>query len=235
MATLHIGCLVFDYQAIDVIGPCDLLNSCSKRYATAMTFYGPVEQEALQNAPDFVFHHIGENLKPVPLLTSGLTLVPTTTVDDCPELDALIVGGPNPTRFTIPPEYKTLIQRHVAAGKLLFTTCTGAAVIAAAGVLDGRNATINNLEYNWVVKQYPAVKWTKAKKWVVDRNIWTGSGAVAGMDMFAHWVKESFGLPVLRQGSLALDYEPRDIDGLFTVLAPRFDSSGKQISTHVFP
>lgn len=145
---IHFGSLVFDYQAIDVIGPFDLLNSSSKRLMTAMEFFGPVDEESLARAPEFVFHHIGETRDPVPLLTSALTIVPTATVDDCPELDCLLVGGPNPACSQIPPKYVESIQRHVAAGKLLFTTCTGAAVVAATGVLDGKCATINNLEYN---------------------------------------------------------------------------------------
>lgn len=84
------------------------------------------------------------------------------------------------------------IQDHVAVGKLLFTTCTEAALVAATGVLDGKRATINNLEYKWVVEKYPNVKWIKKKKWIVDGNIRTGSGAVSGMDMFAHWLEENF-------------------------------------------
>ncbi|KAJ6164969.1 hypothetical protein N7470_003641 [Penicillium chermesinum] len=226
MATVHVGCLLYDYQAIDVVGPCDLLNSCGKHIANALTFFGPVDPEALQKAPDSVFHHIGPTLEPVSLLTSGLKIQPTTTVDDCPELDCLLIGGPAPVGFEMPPKYPEFIQRHVAAGKLVFTSCTGAAVAAAAGVLDGKHATINNVEYEWAAKQFP--------KWIVDGNIWTGSGAVAAMDMVAHWVKENFGMAVLVQGCLGLDYEPRDSDGLFTVLPPRYDESGNRIATHVF-
>ncbi|KAA8644965.1 hypothetical protein EYZ11_004492 [Aspergillus tanneri] len=235
MAPIHFGCLLFDYQAIDVIGPCDLLNSATKHLMTAMNFFSPVDEETIARAPEFVFHHVGETLEPVALLTSAVTLMPTTTVDDCPELDCLLVGGPNPAKFKVPLKYIEFIRRHVAAGKLLFATCTGAAVVAATGVLDGKMATVNNLEYDWVTKQYPKVKWTKDKKWIVAGNIWTGSGAVAGMDMFAHWLEENFGLDVLIQASRALDYEPRDSDGLFNVLPQRYDSTGKEISTHVFP
>lgn len=53
--------------------------------------------------------------------------------------------------------------------------------------------------------------------------------------MLAHWLKENFGLKVLRQGSLSLDYEPRDSDGLFNVLPQRHDAFGNKVSTHVFP
>lgn len=235
MAPIHIGCLVFDYQAIDVIGPCDLLNSATKRLMTGISLYVPVDPRTIEKAPEFVFHHIGETIAPVNLLTSAITLVPTVTVDDVPELDILIIGGDSPARSNIPEKYKEFIRRHVAAGKLLFTTCTGSAVVAGTGALDGRRATVNNLEYNYVKNRYPAVQWTREKKWIVDGNVWTGSGALAGMDMVAHWIKENFGLDVLLQAALSLDYEPRDADGLFTVFPQQYDADGNKLSTHVFP
>merc|ERR1712000_733308 len=179
MAPFHFGALVYNYQAIDVIGPFDLLNSSGK---------------------------------------------------------ALLSGGPDIAHFELSPKYADFIRRHVAAGKLIFSTCTGSGVLASTGVLDGKAATINNFEYAYTVRAYPRVNWTKDKKWVVDGNIWTGSGAVAGMDMFAHWIKENYGLDVLTLGAAGLDHEPRDIDGAFdTVLKQRYDASGKRLPAHVFP
>lgn len=234
MAPIHFGCLVFDYQAMDVFGPTDVINSASKKYMEELSAVLPVKKETLARAPEFVFHHIGVTLDPVTLVSSSVTIVPTTTVDDCPKLDCLLIGGPDPVTFELHPKHADLVRRHVAAGKLLFSTCTGAAVVASTGVLDGKHATINNVALGLVKQKYPNVKWTDEKKWVVDGNIWTGGGAVAGMDMFAHWLKESFGLDVLIQGALLLDYEPRDIDGVLNVIPKRYDESGKQISTHVF-
>ncbi|KAI0197970.1 class I glutamine amidotransferase-like protein [Astrocystis sublimbata] len=228
------GSLLYDYQAIDVIGATDLLNSSGKQILKALRTYGPIDESTISRAPELVFHHIGLTREPVTLLTSNLTIVPTATVDDCPELDVLLLGGPNPEHFQLDPTYAEFIRRHVASGKLVFTTCTGAYVAAQAGVLDGKNATINHMEIEWVKKRFPQVKWTMEKQWMVDGNIWTGSGAVAGMDMVAHWIQMNFGHDVLTAGALGLDYEPRDIDGLFTVLPKRFDENGKQIPTHVF-
>ena len=101
----------------------------------------------LDRAPEFVFHHIGENLEPFHLMTSSITILPTVTVDDCPELDRLLIGGPIPEEFKFPPKFVDFTKRHVAAGKLLFTTCTGASALATTGVIDGRKATVNNVEY----------------------------------------------------------------------------------------
>lgn len=235
MAPLHIGCPLFDYQAIDVLGPTDLLNSCTKRYLQALSPLTSVTEETISRAPEFVFHHIGVTREPVVLTSSGITMVPTTTVDECPELDYILVGGTDPVNFKLPPKLAELIQRHAAAGKPIFTNCTGAAAVASTGVLDGKTATINNVAYHLMKKIYPQVNWTLEKKWVVDGNFWTAGGAVAGMDMFSHWIAEKFGLDVLAQGTLLLDFEPRDIDGILNVLPKRYDESGKQLFTHVFP
>ncbi|EGR44122.1 uncharacterized protein TRIREDRAFT_70991 [Trichoderma reesei QM6a] len=233
MSRIQFGVLAYDYQVLDVAGPSDLLTCASKELMEGLRYLGPIDQATIDRAPQFDFHHIGVTRDPVQL-TSSMSIVPTTTVDECPELDILLLGGPNPIGFELHPKFADLIRRHVAAGKLLFTNCTGASVAAVAGVLDGKNATVNNIEFEYAKKHYPNVKWTMDKKWVIDGNIWTGSGAVAGMDMFSYWLKENYGMDVLIQAALALDYEPRDINGLLNVIPKRYDANGQQISTHVF-
>ncbi|KAI1111280.1 class I glutamine amidotransferase-like protein [Nemania sp. NC0429] len=233
MSPITFGALAYDYQVIDVIGITDLINSGSKLILNAIKTYAPVDEQTIAEAPDCVFHHIGLSKEPVALLSSQITIVPTATVDDCPELDVLILGGPNPDGFELHPKYAEFIRRHVAAGKLVFTNCTGAFVAALAGVLDGKSATINHVEYEWVKKRFPKVNW-KIEQWVVDGNIWTGSGAVAGMDMVAHWMKEKYGEKVMTAGALGLDFEPRDVNAQLTVLPKRYDANGKQIPSHVY-
>lgn len=231
---MHVGTLVFAYQGIDAIGPLDLLSSANKPAFRTNREYGPVSDELIEQAPVFKFHHIGVTKEPVLLGTSQMTIIPTTTVDECPELDILIVPGPYLGNFDLHTKHAEFIRRHVSAGKLLWTTCTGASLVASTGVLDGKSATVNNIEYAWVRDRWPRVNWTREEKWVVDGNIWTGGGAVAAMDMVAHWLKEKYGQPVLVQAASTLDYEPRDKNGLFTVLHPRYNSEGNLVSTHLF-
>jgi len=234
MSPVHVGTLAFAYQVVDAIGPLDLLSSADQSAFRTNSEYGPVSDELISQAPEFVFHHIGVSRDPVLLGTSQMTIIPTSTVADCPELDILIVPGPYLGNFDLHPQHAEFIRRHVAAGKLLWTTCTGASLVASTGVLDGKSATVNNIEYTWVRDRWPQVKWTREKKWVVDGNIWTGGGAVAAVDMVAHWLKEEYGLPVLVQAASTLDYEPRDDDGMFTILPARYDDEGKRVSTHAF-
>ncbi|CCT72585.1 uncharacterized protein FFB20_01397 [Fusarium fujikuroi] len=234
MATVQFGILAFAYQVIDASGPMDLLNSANKTAFRINREYGPVSDELISQAPQFTFHHIGVTRDPVKLGTGQMTIIPTATVDDCPELDILLVPGPYLGNFDLHPKHADFIRKHVAAGKLLFTSCTGASLVASTGVLNGKTATVNNIEFDWVRNRWPQVNWTREKKWIIDGNIWTGSGAVAAMDMVAYWLKENYGLPVLVQAASTLDYEPRDSDGLFCVLPQRCDSKGEKTSTHVF-
>jgi len=232
---VHFGALVYEYQAMDVVGPFDLINSAGRKIAEYAYNHGGVSKETVQKAPNFIFHHIGESLDPTRLLSSNFHIQPTDTIDSPPEIDYLLIGGPIPETFKFPQKYVDFIKRHHAAGKTIFTTCTGASALASTGILDGKNATVNNLEYKWVASQYPKVNWSKDKKWVIDGNIWTGGGAVAGMDMFAHWLEKNYGKDVMIAGAMGMDFEPRDIDGMIGVVPLRYDASGKQISTTIFP
>ena len=63
------------------------------------------------------------------------------------------------------------------------TVCTGSALLARTGLLDGRPATSNKLAWDWVVQQGPAVRWQRRARWVDDGNVLTSSGVSAGIDM----------------------------------------------------
>jgi transcriptional regulator GlxA family with amidase domain len=208
MAPIHIGTLAYAYQVVDSAGPTDLLSSAKRSALQTVKQYGPIDEELISRAPEFVFHHIGVSRDPVLLGTSQLTIVPTTTVDECQGIDILLVPGPYLGNFELHPKHAELIRKHVAAGKLLWSTCTGASVIASAGVLDGKRATVNNIEYDWVRKRWPKINWTREKKWIIDGNIWTGSGAYAATDMVAHWLKENYGLDFLLKLPLASTTKP---------------------------
>ena len=133
-----------------------------------------------------------------------------------------MIGGSSPEHSALSEEFAEFVRKHVAAGKVLLTNCTGSAAVAPTGALDGKTATVNNLMYEWSKKTYPKVKWVKGKKWVVDGNVWTAGGAVAGMDMAAQWLSERFGKDVMKQGCRVLEFEPRDVDGKANVVFPGF-------------
>ena len=68
---------------------------------------------------------------------------------------------------------------------MVTSVCTGSALLAAAGLLDGYRATSNKLAFEWVSSQGRDVTWVAKARWVQDRDRWTSSGVAAGMDMTA--------------------------------------------------
>ena len=87
------------------------------------------------------------------------------------------------------------------------SVCTGAALLARAGVLDERQATSNKAAFSWVVGQGPRVRWVKQARWVEDGKFWTSSGVSAGIDMALAVIAKLFGEKTGDELALATEYE----------------------------
>lgn len=212
MAPIQFGILMIPYQTLDVAGPLDILSSNSKALISPYEASGfPGTAGLTEKAIDIVFHHINTTLSPVQM-TASMNVLPTTTVDDCPPLDYLLVGGPDPQTFVLDEKFAEFVKKHVGEGRGLFTTCTGGLAISSTGVLDGKRATTNHMALPLAIQTRPQVKWEKVQ-WVEEGNIWTAGGACAGMDMMAHWVIEKYGMELAKFGFEGLDFEPRDVNG----------------------
>ena len=91
------------------------------------------------------------------------------------------------------------------------SVCTGAALLARAGVLDERQATSNKAAFSWVVSQGPRVRWVKQARWVEDGKFWTSSGVSAGIDMALAVIARLIRLELAEELAVLMDYEwPRD-------------------------
>ncbi|KAI1351316.1 ThiJ/PfpI family protein [Xylaria sp. FL0043] len=176
------GVVIFPaFQALDVFGPLDALNSLSRTT--------PLELSLLAATLDPVSTkvegpgHIGQSV------------VPTHTFDQCPEdLEVLLVpGGPgtrNPATTAPIVEFLKMVFPRL---RFLLTVCTGSAILAQSGLLDGRRATSNKRSWEWATSQGPAVQWVREARWVVDGNIWTSSGISAGIDLMFAFIADQYG------------------------------------------
>ncbi|MEW6436720.1 MAG: DJ-1/PfpI family protein [Pseudomonadota bacterium] len=155
---LNIGILIFpDMDQIDFTGPFEVLS----------------------RVPDAKVYALGA--RPGPFRDHrGLIVTPDMPLADAPPLDLLqVAGGPGQQALMHDAPVLDFIRAHVAAGKPLFSVCTGALICGAAGVLKGRRATTH-----WsALDLLPYFGATPVRERVViDGNIVTAAGVTAGID-----------------------------------------------------
>lgn len=90
---------------------------------------------------------------------------------------------------------------------IMASVCTGAALLAKAGLLDGRPATTNHAAFGWVVQQGPAVLWDSVSRWVDAGHYVTSAGVSAGTDMAFHLVSRLAGRAVAENAVRAAEYD----------------------------
>ncbi|KZV86350.1 class I glutamine amidotransferase-like protein [Exidia glandulosa HHB12029] len=197
---VNIGYVVFpSFQALDVFGPLDPLNMLS------MTV--PLNLSIIAGSLDPV------NTRPVSMATPsffGESIVPSHTFADPPKnLDVLIVPGGLGTRAPIEQLQPAIdfIKTQYPDLKYLISVCTGATLLARAGVLDGRRATSNKAAWAFVKSTGPNVEWVPQARWVVDGNIWTTSGVAAGIDGIFAWIGHVWGEDTSLRIANLIEYE----------------------------
>jgi transcriptional regulator GlxA family with amidase domain len=121
-----------------------------------------------------------------PLRTSsGLTIAPHAGLREAPvDIDTLIVaGGPGSTEAACDSELIEWIAQGATATRRTVSVCTGAFLLARAGMLDGRRATTHWAAAVELARLHPAVQVDPEPIFVRDGPIWTSAGVTAGMDL----------------------------------------------------
>ena len=90
---------------------------------------------------------------------------------------------------------------------LMTSVCTGAAVLAAAGVLDGQPAATNHASFAWVTGFGPNVKWDNRARWVDAGHHVTSAGVSAGIDMAFYLVSRIGGRAMAEQAARSAEYD----------------------------
>jgi len=133
---------------------------------------------------------------------------------DCPRLDLLLIPGGMGTRAEV--ENAALLdwlRRRAPETEVTMSVCTGSALLARAGLLDGKRATSNKMFFQWVAEQGPRVEWIRQARWVEDGRYATSSGVSAGMDMALAVIARLAGPELSEMLATATEYEwHRDAD-----------------------
>lgn len=175
-----------DFELLDVFGPVEMFGNLIGQVEVTM---------------------VGERAGTV-RSAQGPSVVTEHGFADCPRLDMYLVPGGMGTRVEIEnPSILQFLRERTAEVDFAMTVCTGTALLAKAGLLDGRKATTNKMLFEWVSAQGPKVEWVKEARWVEDGKFVTSSGVSAGIDMALAVIARLTSTQVSRTLAVATEYE----------------------------
>jgi transcriptional regulator GlxA family with amidase domain len=137
--------------------------------------------------------------------TAGFTVTPDYGLDELATADTIIVpgvgaGGPV-TDGSLPDDIRSGLLSAFSRKIRIVSICTGASVLAAAGLLDGRTAATHWAWGNRLSRLYPRVGWNFDVLFVDDGEILTSAGVGAGVDLCLHIVRNDHGAEVANRAA----------------------------------
>lgn len=201
-----VGILLYDYvDVLDFAGPAEVLSLTSNTKAEqALNLY---KKRLLPTNPFEVLTitESGEQIK----THSGIKVTPEYSMNNCPELDILIIpGGPLRAVQSIADNQSIIkwIQKHKDI-EYLCSVCTGALILAEAKLLSGKKATTHHLAINMLQNKYPDIRILEDSKVVHDANIITSGGVSSGINMAIYLVQQTIGLTAANRIAKTIEFD----------------------------
>lgn len=191
-APLRVGVLVFDgAEELDVVGPWDVLASWAAHSA--------LRPQVLTFSAD------GAGV----VLAKGLRMVPDRSAEDLGRLHVLVhPGGVGTRRLVHDHEHLAWLRATRRTTPLVTSVCTGALVLAAAGLLAGRPATTHWSAFDELARIDPSVLPDTEARFVDDGDVITSAGVSAGIDMALHLVARLESVEAARGVRRGIQYDP---------------------------
>lgn len=175
---LHIGIFLFDdVEALDFAGPYEVFTTATRvacrRHATAPGLFTVSAIAASRQTAR---------------ARAGLQLVPDHTFGSHPAVDVLIVPGGEVTAELHKPDVIAWIAQTASQAQITASVCTGAFLLAQAGVLTQGPATTHWEDLADLQTMFPALRVVGDQRWVDTGRVLSSAGISAGIDMCLHLV-----------------------------------------------
>ncbi|MBI0166147.1 DJ-1/PfpI family protein [Snodgrassella sp. M0351] len=183
---MHISIILYpDFETLDVFGPVEI--------------FGKVPDWKMQ----FYSRDGGliSNQDGVQIATETFNTMPQSEIDTL-----FIPGGTGARTLILEADYINQLKQLAQKSRYVLTVCTGSALLAKSGLLDGKRATSNKLSFEWVKTSSLQTQWIEKARWVTDGKYYTSSGISAGMDMALAFVQDRAGETVARQIATRIEY-----------------------------
>ncbi|NHZ41611.1 DJ-1/PfpI family protein [Massilia aquatica] len=195
--TRTIGIYVFDdVEVLDFAGPYEVFT-CATRMAAKLT---------PDAAAPFRVRTIGATTAML-RARAGLSVLPEADFTDAGAIDVLIVPGGVVTKEQSKPDVIAWIAATAARSELTASVCTGAILLAQAGLLDGQEATTHWADVEELRAGFPLVRVLERRRWIDNGAIVTSGGISAGIDMSLHLVERLAGRELALRTAHLMEYD----------------------------
>jgi len=195
---LHVAILVFDdVEALDLCGPYEVFTTASRMH-----------QRLHPGAADlFSVTCVARSTAPV-RARAGLRVLPDASFAELASAtppDVLIVPGGVVDAAAACPDTRAWVAQAATGAQITASVCTGAFILAAAGVLTHGPATTHWEDLADLRQQYPALEVQDNVRWVDRGALVTSAGISAGIDMSLHLVSRPAGAPMAQRTARQMD------------------------------
>jgi len=196
---MNVNIMLFDnFETLDIFGPVEILFREKKHVLKYYSLNGGVVTSA-----------------------QG-TRIETENIQTADNKGILVLPGGLGTRTLVnDKEFLMVLKTIGEQASFCLSICTGSALFAKAGLLDGKTATSNKKAFVWAMSTSNKVRWIQKARWVVDGKFYTSSGVSAGMDMALGFIRDQYGSASAKQIALDIEYvwnDDKDEDIFATVV-----------------
>ncbi len=183
-----IGILVFpEVEELDFVGPFEVLSYVNKIRPGSTTV-----------------RLIAENQDTI-CAFNGMRIIPDLTLSDCPNFDVIVVpGGTGRLAAMKSAAIRGFIRSQAKTAKYIASVCTGAFLLAEAGLLTGKKATTYHTAFP-ELESY-SVHLVRSKV-VRDGKVVTSGGVSSGLELGFYLLRELFGVPLAQEVAGKIEYE----------------------------
>lgn len=195
--TFNVGIFLFpEIEVLDFAGPYEVFTTATRVAARQHIMLPPV----------FNVFAIAENLDPV-RARAGLNFVPDFQLGTHPSLDVLIVPGGVVTVEMEKPQVQNWIFNTAGSTAITASVCTGAFLLAKAGVLTTQKVTTHWEDQQDLKNMFPNLDVVNNVRWVDEGAIVTSAGISAGIDMSLHLVARLGGIQLAELTAKQMEFE----------------------------
>jgi putative intracellular protease/amidase len=191
LSTRNLAILIFDdVEVLDFCGPFEV-------FSVANRFTDP---------PAFRVFTVAQESRPI-LARGGLSVNPHYRLTESPQPDLLLVTGGQGTRREMNnPVLIDWLKEKAARAELILSVCTGALVLAKAGLLDGLEATTHHGWFDLLRQLAPNTQVHEDRRYVDNGRVICSAGIAAGIDMSLHVVSRLSGRDVAVRTARQIEY-----------------------------